>query len=398
MSGLPLKPGVTLGVLGGGQLGRMWSHAAQSLGYRTAVLDPDPHSPAGLVSHAHVQTDYLDPQGLAQMAALCAAVTTEFENVPAEALAQLQQHMPAAPGPSAVRVAQDRALEKAHFVRCGVPVAPHRVIHHASELAQVPEDLLPGILKTTRLGYDGKGQALVNNREELAAAFTRLQNADASVVCILEKRLPLAAECSVVLARDAGGHCVHLPLQTNLHRDGILAVTEVFDGALPAATEALAIQSAYDIARQLEYVGVLCVEFFLLQDGPEREALGPLVVNEIAPRPHNSGHHSLDSCDLSQFELQVRCMAGLPLTMPRLHSACVMLNLLGDLWLRDGDTPRGPDWAAVLALPGAHLHLYGKTEARRGRKMGHLTITAADITLARHTALQAAAVLGIAPW
>ena len=398
MSGLPLKPGATLGVLGGGQLARMWSHAAQSLGYRTAVLDPDPHSPAGLISHAHIQTGYLDPQGLAQMASLCAAVSTEFENVPAEALAQLQQHMPVAPGPSAVRVAQDRALEKAHFMRCGVPVAPHRVIHDASELAQVQDDLLPGILKTTRLGYDGKGQARVNNRAELAAAFSHLQNADPSVVCILEKRLPLAAECSVVLARGVDGQTVHLPLQTNLHRSGILAVTEVFGAALPAKTESLAIQSAYDIARQLDYTGVLCVEFFLLQDGPVRDALGPLVVNEIAPRPHNSGHHSINSCDVSQFELQVRCMAGLPLTMPRLHSPCVMLNLLGDLWLRDSDTPREPDWAAVLALPGAHLHLYGKTEARHGRKMGHLTLTAAGIAQARQTALKAAGILGIAPW
>ena len=398
MSGLPLKPGATLGVLGGGQLARMWSHAAQSLGYRTAVLDPDPHSPAGLISHAHIQTGYLDPQGLAQMASLCAAVSTEFENVPAEALAQLQQHMPVAPGPSAVRVAQDRALEKAHFVRCGVPVAPHRVIHDASELAQVQDDLLPGILKTTRLGYDGKGQARVNNRAELAAAFTQLQNADPSVVCILEKRLPLAAECSVVLARGVDGQTVHLPLQTNLHRGGILAVTEVFGAALPAETESLAIQSAYDIARQLDYTGVLCVEFFLLQDGPVRDALGPLVVNEIAPRPHNSGHHSINSCDVSQFELQVRCMADLPLTMPRLHSPCVMLNLLGNLWLPHGDSRLEPDWAAVLALPGAHLHLYGKTEARRGRKMGHLTLTAAGIAQARQTALKAAGILGIAPW
>ena len=398
MNGLPLKPGATLGVLGGGQLARMWSHAAQSLGYRSAVLDPDPHSPAGLISHAHIQTGYLDPQGLAQMASLCAAVTTEFENVPAEALAQLQPHMPVAPGPSAVRVAQDRALEKAHFVRCGVPVAPHRVLHDASELAQVQDDLLPGILKTTRLGYDGKGQAQVNNRAELAAAFAHLQNAVPSVVCILEKRLPLAAECSVVLARGVDGHTVHLPLQTNLHRGGILAVTEVFGAALPAETESLAIQSAYDIARQLDYTGVLCVEFFLLQDGPVRDALGPLVVNEIAPRPHNSGHHSINSCDVSQFELQVRCMAGLPLTMPRLHSPCVMLNLLGDLWLPHGDSPLEPDWAAVLALPGAHLHLYGKTEARRGRKMGHLTLTAAGIAEARQTALKAADILGIAPW
>jgi len=398
MNARPVKPGATLGVLGGGQLGRMWSHAAQSLGYRTAVLDPDPDSPAGLVSHTHIQTAYLDPHGLAQMASLCAAVTTEFENVPADALAQLQQHMPVSPGPDAVRVAQNRALEKAHFVRCGVPVAPHRVLHDASELTQVQDDLLPGILKTTRLGYDGKGQVWVNTRDALPAAFTQLQNGDPGVVCILEKRLPLAAECSVVLARSADGQTVHLPLQTNLHRDGILAVTEVFDGSLSPETTALALRCAYDLARQLDYVGVLCVEFFLLQDGAAREALGPLVVNEIAPRPHNSGHHSIDSCDLSQFEMQVRCMAGLPLTMPRLHSPCVMLNVLGDVWLRQGDTLIEPDWAQLLGLPGVHLHVYGKTLAKRGRKMGHLTVTATGIAQARQVALQAAALLGIAPW
>jgi 5-(carboxyamino)imidazole ribonucleotide synthase len=391
----PLPAGATLGVLGGGQLARMWSHAAQSLGYRTAVLDPDANSPAGLISHVHVPTAYLDPQGLARMALECQAVTTEFENVPADALAQLQQHMPVAPGPAAVQVAQDRALEKAHFVRCGVPVAPHQALAHADDLPQVPEDLLPGILKTTRMGYDGKGQVRVDTRGELAAAFTRLQNGNADVVCLLEKRLPLAGECSVVLARGHDGACVHLPLQINLHRDGILAVTEVFEDALPAATAQHAMDAATEIARELDYVGVLCVEFFLLQDGPEKEALGPLVVNEIAPRPHNSGHHSIDSCDVSQFELQVRCMAGLPLIQPRLHSPCVMLNLLGDLWWRDGREPQAPDWSALLALPGVHLHLYGKTEARHGRKMGHVTITASSISQARQVSAQVAALLGL---
>ena len=390
-----LPAGATLGVLGGGQLARMWSHAAQSLGYRTAVLDPDAQSPAGLISHVHVPTAYLDPQGLARMALECQAVTTEFENVPAQALAQLQAHLPVSPGPAAVQVAQDRALEKAHFVRCGVPVAPHQVLAHADDLRQVPDHLLPGILKTTRMGYDGKGQLRVNTRTELSAAWAQLQNGNADVVCMLEKRLPLAGECSVVLARGHDGACVHLPLQLNLHRDGILAVTEVFDDALPAATAQQAMDAATDIARELDYVGVLCVEFFLLQDGPEKEAQGPLVVNEIAPRPHNSGHHSIDSCDVSQFELQVRCMAGLPLTMPRLHSPCVMLNLLGDLWWRDGREPQAPDWSALLALPGVHLHLYGKTEARHGRKMGHVTITASSIMQARQVSAQVAALLGL---
>ena len=395
MTRRPLPAGATLGVLGGGQLARMWSHAAQSLGYRTAVLDPDAQSPAGLISHVHVPTAYLDPQGLARMALECQAVTTEFENVPAQALAQLQAHLPVSPGPAAVQVAQDRALEKAHFVRCGVPVAPHQVLAHADDLRQVPDHLLPGILKTTRMGYDGKGQLRVNTRTELSAAWAQLQNGNADVVCMLEKRLPLAGECSVVLARGHDGACVHLPLQLNLHRDGILAVTEVFDDALPAATAQQALDAATDIARELDYVGVLCVEFFLLQDGPDKEALGALVVNEIAPRPHNSGHHSIDSCDVSQFELQVRCMAGLPLTMPRLHSPCVMLNLLGDLWWRDGREPQAPDWSALLALPGVHLHLYGKTEARHGRKMGHVTITASSIMQARQVSAQVAALLGL---
>ncbi|MDP5116008.1 MAG: 5-(carboxyamino)imidazole ribonucleotide synthase [Burkholderiaceae bacterium] len=393
----PLKPGATLGVLGGGQLGRMWSHAAQALGYRTAVLDPDPHSPAGLISHVHVCTDYLDAAGLAQMAAQCQAITTEFENVPAEALRQLGLTLPCAPSAEPVSVAQDRRREKAHFVNCGVPVAPHAVLHSLEEVQQVSAKLLPGILKTTRLGYDGKGQVRVASLADLPAAWAQLQ-VQGPAVCILEKRLPLAAECSVVLARGFDGQMVHLPLQVNLHRDGILAVTEVFEHDLPAETEQQALQAAYEVARGLNYVGVLCVEFFLLQDGPERDALGPLVVNEIAPRPHNSGHHSIDSCDVSQFELQVRCMAGLPLVQPRLHSASVMLNLLGDLWFASGTQSVEPPWAQVLALPGVHLHLYGKTEARRGRKMGHLTITAAQAEQARGVALQAAAILGIASW
>ena len=393
----PLLPGTTLGVLGGGQLGRMWSHAAQAMGFRTAVLDPDPHSPAGLISHEHVCADYLDPTGLANMASQCQAITTEFENVPAEALRQLGLTLPCAPSAQPVAVAQDRALEKAHFVNCGVPVAPHAVLQSLDDVNQVNAALLPGILKTTRMGYDGKGQVRVATLAELAAAWQQLQS-NGSTVCILEKRLPLAAECSVVLARGFDGYMVHLPLQVNLHRDGILAVTEVFEQALPVTTEQQALQAAYEVARSLNYVGVLCVEFFVLHDGPDRDALGPLVVNEIAPRPHNSGHHSIDSCNVSQFDLQVRCMAGLPLVAPRLHSASVMLNLLGDLWFASGAQAIDPPWSQVLALQGVHLHLYGKTEARMGRKMGHLTVTAATPATAKALALKAAALLGIAAW
>ena len=406
----PLAPGATLGVLGGGQLGRMWVHAAQSMGFQTAVLDPDPLSPAGLVSHLHIQTDYIDPVGLQQMAATCQAVTTEFENVPADALAQLAEKIQVAPNAHAVAVAQDRRLEKAHFVKCGVPVAPFAVISSGVELDTVLKqntgqtdavNLLPGILKTARMGYDGKGQVRVRNPQELVEAFKQL----GGVPCVLEKMLPLKAEYSVIVARGHDGAMVHLPIQHNVHRDGILAMTQVWSGVCDSALETQAIYAAKSIAQELQYIGVLCVEFFVLEDNS-------LVVNEIAPRPHNSGHYSLDACDVSQFELQLRCMAGLPLNQPRLYSPAVMLNLLGDIWLEklgsepnlsganklgsDPNFSNPPAWSKVLSLLGTHLHLYGKSEARKGRKMGHLTITALTADQARATANQAAAILGIA--
>ena len=373
----------TLGVLGGGQLGRMFVQAAQAMGYFTAVLDPDPASPAGLVSHYHVQTDYLDEQGLAQLIQRCSAITTEFENVPAPALRTLGAHRTVAPGADAVAIAQDRTREKAHFVGCGVPCAPYAVLETAAQLAAVSDDLLPGIVKTARLGYDGKGQVRVNTRVELAAAWTELKN----VTCVLEKMLPLKAECSVIVARGQDGVCVNFPLQLNLHREGILAVTEVYENNVPAPVAFKAIAAAKAIADELQYVGVLCVEFFVLADDS-------LVVNEMAPRPHNSGHCTLDACDLSQFDLQVRALAGLPLTQPRQHSPAIMLNLLGDLWV-DGVTP---PWAQVLALPGAQLHLYGKLKASKCRKMGHLNITGATVDQVRATALAAAKLLGIEPF
>ena len=383
----PILPGATLGVMGGGQLGRMFVHAAQRMGYSTAVLDPDEESPAGLVSHRHIRTAYLDEQGLAQLASVSAAITTEFENVPASALAQLSKSRPVAPGADAVSVAQDRAKEKAHFARCGVPCAPHAVIESIEQLQQVEANLLPGILKTARLGYDGKGQVRVATREELAAAWEQLKR----VPCVLEKMLPLAFECSVIVARGSDGAMVNLPVQRNLHRDGILAVTEVNSACVPAAAAKQAVEAARAVASGLHYVGVLCIEFFVLRDGS-------LVVNEMAPRPHNSGHWSMDACDISQFELQVRTMANLPLVPPRQHSPAIMLNLLGDLWFRAGDAPLTPDWAQVLALPGTHLHLYGKVEPRRGRKMGHLNVTGASREDVRRVALQAAGILGIDPF
>jgi 5-(carboxyamino)imidazole ribonucleotide synthase len=384
-----IAPGATLGVMGGGQLGRMFVHAAQQMGYATAVLDPDAASPAGLVAHHHIQTGYLDEQGLAQLAQLSAAVTTEFENVPAQALAALAVSRPVAPGAAAIAVCQDRAAEKAHFVACGVACAPHTLIDSPARLAAVDDMLLPGILKTARLGYDGKGQQRVRTRADLASAWAALDHAPS----VLEKMLPLACEVSVIVARGADGRVVHLPLQQNLHRDGVLAVTQVPAPDLTAPVQARAAEAAERIAAALNYVGVLCVEFFVLDDGT-------VVANEMAPRPHNSGHYSIDACDLSQFDLQVRAMTGAPLVAPRLHSPAVMLNLLGDLWFPEGEgrQPIEPPWQDVLPLPGVHLHLYGKASARRGRKMGHLTVTAASAAQARETALQVSRRLGLAPF
>jgi 5-(carboxyamino)imidazole ribonucleotide synthase len=383
-----IAPGATLGVLGGGQLGRMFAHAAQRSGYRVAVLDPDATSPAGSVAHEHVRTGYLDAAGLARLGDLAAAVTTEFENVPAAALATLARRRPVAPGADAVAICQDRAAEKAAFARAGVACAPHAVLACAADLERVPDALLPGILKTARLGYDGKGQRRVASRAELARAFAEL----GGVTCVLEQRLALAAEISVVVARGGDGGWVALPVQENVHRDGILALTRVPARAVDAARADEAVALAGRIAAAIGYVGVLCVEFFVV-DG------GALVANEMAPRPHNSGHYSLDACDVSQFDLQVRAMTGAPLVAPRLHSPAVMLNLLGELWFAGGGAAAvEPPWERILALPGAHLHLYGKRDARPGRKMGHLTLTAANAAAADAAAREAAAILGIAGW
>ncbi len=407
MSLKPLLPGalsgrgqpMTLGVMGGGQLGRMFVQAAQAMGYFTAVLDPDPASPAGLVAHWHIRAAYDDEQGLAQLMQRCDAITTEFENVPAPALTTLGAHRPVAPAAVCVAVAQDRIQEKAHFVQCGpvsgVYPAPYAAIETDALLAAAPADLLPGILKTVRLGYDGKGQIRVKDSAELMAAWDRLGR----VPCVLERMMPLRSECSVIVARGADGQVAVFPVQKNTHHDGILAVTEVYDGAVPADLAARAQASTVAIANHLNYVGVLCVEYFVVDNG---QGGSELVVNEMAPRPHNSGHYTQNACDLSQFEAQVRALAGLPLPAPRQHSPAIMVNLLGDLWFdpngvraQASDQPVTPPWAQVLALPGTHLHLYGKLSARKGRKMGHLNITGASVAQVRRVASEVLALLGL---
>ena len=375
---LPLPPGSWLGVLGGGQLGRMFAMAAQSLGYRVCVLDPAADSPAGSVADRHLRAEYLDAAALAEMGALCGAVTTEFENVPAQALATLARHCRVTPSAEAVAIAQDRIEEKRFIEGCGVPVAPYRAIRQVSDLEDLAAALLPGILKLARLGYDGKGQARVATVAEAIEAFEDFAAAGPAPACVLERRLDLAREISVIVARGGDGQAVTFPVGENVHVDGILASTTVPAG-IGDALASRARQAAATIAQRLDYVGVLCVEFFVLGDGS-------LVANEMAPRPHNSGHWSIDAAVSSQFEQQARIMAGLPLGATDLLCPSVMLNILGDAWLMQGQ-PREPDWAGALAHPGAKLHLYGKREARAGRKMGHLTVVAATAAAARAQAV-----------
>ncbi len=381
----PLQPGEWLGLLGGGQLGRMFCMAAQSLGYRVCVLDPGEDSPAGAVADRHLRADYTDPAALEELGRLCRAVTTEFENVPASALETLAARTVVSPAGASVAIAQDRMVEKAFVRDCGIPVAPYAEIRSTEALRAVDRSLFPGILKAARLGYDGKGQARVSGVDDALAAYERFGR----VPCVLERQLPLALEVSVVVARGFDGDAVAYPVAENVHRDGILAVSTVPARVSPQLASR-ATGAALEIARAMDYVGVLCVEFFVLDDGA-------LVVNEMAPRPHNSGHYTIDACVTSQFEQQARVMAGLPLGAVRQHDPTVMINLLGDLWFGSAHArePREPDWTLVLRHPQAKLHLYGKTEARRGRKMGHVTVLGESLEQAAQVAAQIERELGI---
>lgn len=377
------RPGQWLGLLGGGQLGRMFCMAAQSLGYRVLVLDPAANGPAGSVADDQILADYLDDQGLVRLAQRCVGVTTEFENVPAMALDALSRSIPVSPSAFSVGIAQNRLEEKAYISKCGVPVAPHAPVNEANPVDESLQALLPGILKTARLGYDGKGQVRVASLDDVQKAFNDLGRVD----CVLEKRLALQKEVSVIVARDHCGECVTYPVAENHHRSGILATTLVparIDETMASQARAHAIA----IAGALDYIGVLCVEFFVVH------GLG-LVVNEIAPRPHNSGHYSIDACVTSQFEQQARILAGLPLGSTRQHSPSVMVNLLGDLWFTSNGEEREPDWASILALPQAKLHLYGKDQARVGRKMGHITVVAPTLDEAMEAAQEVRDILGI---
>lgn len=355
-----IAPPATLGMLGGGQLGRFFVLAAREMGYRVVVLDPDPHSPAGMVCDRHLIASYDDPDALNALASACAAVSTEFENVPAAALEYLAKFVPVRPSAAAVAIAQNRIREKTFLAEHGFSVGPFVVIRADSDLASAPESLFPGVLKVSRFGYDGKGQARVADAVQAKSAFAKF----GSEPCVLEKLLPLERELSIVLARGADGETTCFPAAENTHRDGILDISIAparLDSRLVAEAEALAIA----IASRMDYIGVMALEFFV--------SAGRLLVNEMAPRPHNTGHYTLDACVTSQYEQQIRALCGLPLSEVVQCAAAVMVNLLGDLW-QSGE----PDWSILLREPRLKLHLYGKQHARPGRKMGHFTVVDRD--------------------
>lgn len=382
MSYTAILPPATLGMLGGGQLGRFFVGAAHELGYRVIVLDPDAHAPAGRLADEHLVAAYDDRAALGELAIRCAAVSTEFENVPAASLAYLAERTVVHPSASAVAICQNRIAEKTFLRDHGLPHAPFAVIESADDLATANAGLFPGILKVARFGYDGKGQFVVADREEALAAWQHM----GLEPCVLEARLKLDYEVSVVLARSTDGVVKCFPVAENRHRRGILDVS--IAPSPNACLNANAEELAERIAGRLDYVGVLAVEFFVVH--------GQLRVNEMAPRPHNSGHYTVDACVTDQFEQQVRTLCSLPLGEVRAHSAAAMVNLLGELWFAADGAQREPDWLALLAVPGLKLHLYGKSEARPGRKMGHFTVIGPDTRQVQESALSARRLIGIA--
>ncbi len=369
----------TLGMLGGGQLGRYFVRAAHELGYEVWVLDPDPDSPAGRIADRHLVAAYDDHASLEVLATGCRAVTTEFENVPSQTLQLLATMTTVHPSAAAVAVCQDRLAEKAFLREQGFPCGPFAAVHHEDDIRRAGDELFPGVLKAARLGYDGKGQAVVHDREAAVAAFA----AAGGVPSVLERLLPLELELSVVLARGEDGDTRCFPVAENRHVGGILD-TSIAPARIGDDLGSEAAALAARIADALAYVGTMAVELFVVG--------GRVLVNELAPRPHNSGHVTLDSCAVDQFEQQVRALCGLPLLDPEPHSAGVMVNLLGDLWDEGG---RAPDWAPLLATPGLRLHLYGKREARPGRKMGHLTVVGDDPAVVLERAMAVRTALGI---
>ena len=348
----------TLGVLGGGQLGRMFTVAARTMGYRVIVLDPDPASPAAELANEHICAAFTDRAALEKMGRACAVVTTEFENVSAESMEFLTQFCPVRPSAKAVLIAQNRIREKSFLRDNGFETAPFAEINSKADIESALKKIgMPALLKISQFGYDGKGQATVNKLEDAISAFEQM----GSKPCVLEQRLNLQTEISVVVARSVDGKTIAYPAAENTHVGGILDIS-IVPAQVSTKLAQQATKDACAVADKLDYCGVMAVEFFVIENEK-------LLINEIAPRPHNSGHYTMDACLTSQFDQQIRAMCGLPLGDARLLMPVAMVNILGDAWRADAPPP----WDAVLKEPRAKLHLYGKSEARAGRKMGHFT-------------------------
>lgn len=357
---LPIQPPATLGLLGGGQLGRMFTVAAKTMGYRVIVVDPDPLAPAAHFADQHICAPFDDANALQQLAQ-CAAVTTEFENVNADAMKALAEKTRVTPSGELVAIAQNRITEKTTIRKSGLPTTPFQVIQTSNDVNEQTATLLPGILKTATMGYDGKGQRSINTLAGLHIGLSALLKENSF---ILERKLDLTTELSVIVCRLDTAHVKTFPPAENIHENGILAYSLV-PARLPETIIKRAESMAKHLAEKLNYVGVLAVEMFVVGEKQQ------LVINEIAPRPHNSGHYTIDACISNQFQQQARIMCGLPPAPTNLHHPCCMVNLLGDIWGENGEEP---NWSPILEAPDAFLHLYGKKEARTGRKMGHFTV------------------------
>jgi 5-(carboxyamino)imidazole ribonucleotide synthase len=356
-----IEPGATIGVLGSGQLGRMFAIAARKMGYRVHTYSPDDDTPTGQVADLEVNAAYEDLDRVREFAANVQVVTFEFENVPAATTAAAAERTIVRPRGEVLHATQNRLREKTFLQQSGFPVAPFRTVRSETELVAALHDLgCPAVLKTAGWGYDGKGQAKITDPSQAAAAWKNLNTSEG----VLEGFVQFEREVSVVAARGADGEFVHYGVIDNRHQNHILDIS-VAPAEVPAAVSRQAVELARDVLTKLDVVGVLCVEFFLTHDQQ-------LIINELAPRPHNSGHLTFDACVTSQFEQQLRAICGLPLGSTELLRPAAMANLLGDLWF-----PRTPNWGRALSIPDVKLNLYGKQAARPGRKMGHLTAMAA---------------------
>ena len=372
-----LNPGSTIGIIGGGQLGRMLAIAARQMDYKTVVLDPDSNCPAGQVADRAIRSDYSDLKASSELAALADVVTYEFENVDADSVSSAEKHKPVRPSSSVLRTTQNRLHEKKALLQAGIPVANFRKVDSLRDLEDAASVLgYPMVLKTATEGYDGKGQSIIDGERDLAISYDQLSARNVDL--IVEQFVSFKAEVSTICARTIDGMTATFDPAENIHRNHILD-TSIVPARIDESVTDKARIIATDIAEKLDVIGLIAVEMFVTQEND-------ILVNELAPRPHNSGHYTMDGCDTSQFEQLVRILAGMPITLPKLHSPTVMVNLLGEIW---EDTDRNPDWQRALELPGVSLHLYGKSAARVGRKMGHINVVAETVEEALYIAVEA---------